>query len=242
MRLAFFSALAASALSLVASQHIDLAYKLKIDTATENLGPIYKALNESPRWTDKQLSLALPGSTPANGQYKDANIQATWFGVNVPASWVADAPKDKLFWGGLNTPEKWAPGESYHVHGGSYEVIPQTESFTDSSADLDYYLMINRPSEPKMMRYRINFGDNGLKWYWFGTGTQYWKGAEMTGQIDVQGGHSYPTVQDGDTLAFVVRVPDSKMQEYAGQDIKSAFLIGGSVVEQVMHIDGEMSV
>jgi hypothetical protein len=43
-------------------------------------------------------------------------------------------------------------------------------------------------------------------------------------------------VKNGDTVAIVVRISGTKMEEYAGQTIRSAFKIGGSYMQQLMAI------
>ena len=194
---------------------------------------LYSALNGPPKYTEKQVSMILPYSVEASAHYTDKD---TWFGVNVPPEWITKSEHTPYYWGNLNAKEKWAPGSAYVIKGGEHEVIPVRENFTDSSSSLDYYLMINRPDEPRMLRYRLNFGDDGPGWYWFGNVNQFWTGERMTGDPDVQSGRSYPIVKDGDAIAIVVRISDTKVEEYAGQTIRSAFKIGGSYMQQLMAI------
>ena len=87
-----------------------------------------------------------------------------------------------------------------------------------------------------MMRDRLNWDADGPHWWWFGTGTQFWTGSKMTGEADVQTGASFPVVKEGDAIAMVVRVSGTKMVEYTGQQIKSAFNIGSSYIEQTVDI------
>jgi hypothetical protein len=239
MRFLFTLALVAGALAFAVSDPIDLSYTIKIANVPEDsTNALYSALNGPPRWTSTQASMHLPYSVEASAHYTDTEIDsdAVWFGTNVPADWITMSEHTPYYWGNLNSKEKWSPGPAYVIQGGEYEVIPVRENFTDSSTSLDYYLMINRPSDPRMLRYRMNFGTDGPEWYWFGTGTQFWKGERMTGDPDVQSGHSFPIVKDGDAIAVVVRISGPQIEQYAGQTIKSAFKIGGSYVEQLMAI------
>jgi hypothetical protein len=238
MRTFLALALAAAALALATSAPIDISYQLKVSNAVDStISTLYGALNDPPTWTSARLTLALPETTTSDGHYLDATDGAGWFGVNVPGDWLSMAEGNDIYWGNLNSLTKWAPGATYQIAGGRYEVIPQRDNFTAPGSALDYFLMINRPADPKMLRYRLNFGPDGSPtWYWFGTGTQYYEGAEMTGALDVQNGHSFPVLENGDAISFVVRVPQAQMVEFAGQSIKSAFKIGGSHIEQVMPI------
>jgi hypothetical protein len=170
MRGLYALVLAVGAFALTNAQHpVDMSYSLTIANAPEgSTSAIYAALNAPPRWTSTQVTLALPRTTAASAHYVDAadGFQATWFGINVPTDWETLAQTTPFYWGNLNAAEKWSPGGAYVIHGGSYEVIPVRDNFTDSSTEIDYYLMINRPADPAMLRYRLNFDSQGPKWFW----------------------------------------------------------------------------
>ena len=242
MRFLFALALVAGALALAAAQPVQVSYTVKVANVPNNTAnAIHTALNGPPRWTQEPVdngSPLMPTTLAATEHYKDIeeNSDAVWFGVNVPDEWIGPSATEPFYWGNLNSLTKWSPGPAYVISGGQYEVIPVRDNFTDSSSDISYYLMINRPTNPKMMRYRLNWDADGPHWWWFGTGTQFWTGSKMTGEADVQNGASFPIVKEGDAIAVVVRVAGTKIVEYAEQQIKSAFKIGSSYIEQTLNI------
>ena len=239
MRCLLALTLVASAIAFAAGDPHDLSYTITIAGVPDSqIAAIYSALNGPPRWTHEHNGMQLPSSLSETAHYTDIepDSDAVWFGFNVPPEWLTMSATTPYFWGNLNSMTKWSPGPAYAVQGGRYEIIPNRENFTDSSSLLDCYIMINRPDDSRMQRYRLNFGANGPKWYWFGTGMQFWTGEMMTGEPDVYYGQSYPVVKRGDKIAVVIRVSAEKMVEYAGKQIKSAFKIGGSRIEQVIHV------
>jgi len=242
MRSLFALALVAGALALAAGHPIQVSYAVKVaNVPNKTANAIHVALNGPPRWTQEpvgNVTRQMPRDVPATHHYTDIeeNSDAVWFGINVPGTWILPSTTEPFYWGGLNSPTKWSPGPAYVVDVGQYEVIPVRENFTDSSSDISYYFMINRPTNSNMMRYRLNWDADGPHWWWFGTGTQFWTGSKMTGEADVQNGASFPVVKEGDAIAMVVRVSGTKMVEYTGQQIKSAFNIGSSYIEQTVDI------
>ena len=186
MRFLFALALVAGALVLAAGTPVHMSYTIKVaaDAATDAAqAAIHKALNGPPRWTKKGVgapngSMPLPTAVAATAHYTDIeeDSDAVWFGVNVPDEWIEPSATMPFYWGNLNSLTKWSPGPSYDIGGGEYEVIPMRDNFTDSSSSIDYHLMINRPTNPKMLRYRLNWDADGPHWWWFGTGTQFWTG------------------------------------------------------------------
>jgi len=244
MRLLFALALVAGALALAAGTPFQMSYTVKVANVPENsLDALHTALNGPPRWTNRPVGSGTNGGmatvVAASAYYmdKEPTSDAVWFGVNVPDDWVDGAIETWFYWGNLNSLTKWSPGPAYVISGGQYEVIPVRDNFTDSSSSIDHFLAINRPTELKMLRYRLHWDAEGPHWWSFGEERfEWWTGTKMTGEPDVHGGDSFPIVKEGDAIAVLVRVDGDKMVEYAGRQIKSAFKIGSSYIEQIVDI------
>jgi hypothetical protein len=168
--------------------------------------------------------VALPRTTAASENFNDAVRQGSWFGVNVLNDWLSSA--DTSNYGNLKTNSKWSLGPAYVIQGGPHEVIGIRANFTDPvMPETLYYLVINRPAESTMLRYRIDLASIPSYWYQL-------TGANMYGDFQ----EATPLVQDGDSIAFVNFILDAHMQTYQGQDIRTQFRIGPSLIDQVMSI------
>jgi len=167
---------------------------------------------------------ALPQTTAASEYYNDAVNQGSWFGVNVMDDWLSSA--DDSNYGNLKTNSKWSLGPAYVIQGGPHEVVGIRANFTgpDMTGAM-YYLVINRPAESTMLRYRIDPASIPSSWYQL-------TGADMYGDSQ----DAPPLVEDGDSVAFVNFIPNDHMQTYQGQDIRTQFRIGPSLIDQVMSI------
>ena len=167
----------------------------------------------------------LPQTTAASEYYNDAVKQGSWFGVNVLDDWLSSA--DDSNYGNLETSSKWSLGPAYVIQGDPHEVIGIRANFTGPSlAGAMYYLVINRPAESTMLRYRIDPASIPSSWYQL-------TGADMLGDSL---GDASPLMQDDDSIAFVNFIPNDHMQSYEGQDIRTQFRIGPSLIDQLMSI------
>jgi hypothetical protein len=174
----------------------------------------------------------LPQTTAASEYYNDAVKQGSWFGVNVLDDWLSSA--DDSNYGNLETSSKWSLGPAYVIQGDPHEVIGIRANFTGPSlAGAMYYLVINRPAESTMLRYRIDPASIPPNWYKLkNVGTFEVTETDMLGDFQ----DAPPLVQDGDSIAFVNFIPNDHMQTYQGQDIRTQFRIGPALIDQVMSI------
>ena len=225
-------ALLAAALVLARGNPVDISYTLKVanadgntvignQTAQDRRDAIYTALNTPQHRTGY---IALPQTTAASEYYNDAVKQGSWFGVNVLDDWLSSA--DSSNYGHLKTNSKWSLGPAYVIQGGPHEVVGISANFTGPNMPgAMYYLVISRPAESTMLRYRIDPASIPNSWYRL-------TGAHMLGEYQ----DAPPLVEDGDSIAFVNFVPNDHLQTYQGQDIRTQFRIGPSLIDQVMSI------